>query len=928
MAISARDRITRLTIYANESDMIDDINGTDYTDGVVDGTQRFEHIKFNSLPGFGEANAAMYKCEISGTTDLTGKWIRVRYCFYDTDSATTRTVEAVFAGKVDSCKYDRYHISRSLVAYDKIYDLRNIDISDWWSSYWSTANDSTAFEVFDAMCTSFGVFHMLTSSNFRNNFTILKDAQKGRKLGGCSFADFLKYVGQINGFYWEVLPSGMLTCTAPTASYPQSFDTYTDFKETTIEDADAEAYGTFTVYDGADIIYTSGTGEPTYTFSNNILLYGHTTASLVSILDITKNYLVWFVGTRPATVEVIYSQIPERQAISVTDNGTPRTCVISKNEMWGTQLINQRVTCTGNRVIGTQYSSALNRAANEIQKIGTELTYKVSAGNVIEAVNLEAQGGVQINAEALNINGVVTANGAFSIDLDGNPTIDATQASSFYADARLRAIDANNIAYYSSTGVRLSERNEIVPYVEWRAWYDKQSAFLAEYTNDNPLGRTADEAWMHSNHFETSRSVAVTPQSGETKRNEITGARVKSAPDESVVGDNAYGFVNYTAIEKTTAGIEYEETVESVFNKDKLLYTPNGSAPTIDIESSGNITAIGAIHANTLTADFAIYGSLNGSVYASNMLGSNSSLTPTGLTVDSKDILRTHQSLVGGWGTAIPANANLNTDEYCEVGRFYVGADTTAASHTNCPTRYAYMMDVFAPISSDYENTSYIVREIRTRYGDRYVQYVTGSTTKTYSKWVMQLSNASDNTVFADQITSRNFANNAGIRNGSFDGQGQETSANTRIRAGYVGVLPNTQYGIRTNTSLQIYEIHEYTSSRTFIKYTSINSSSTIFKTSSTTGYFRILMRYSDNRILTPDEGAKLQIERGEQLSAYSPNQIYSDRVILPLYSYSDLGTATTDSAFFQAWLKRIAVNYDYFSGKIIEGRVQPNVTV
>lgn len=308
--------------------------------------------------------------------------------------------------------------------------------------------------------------------------------------------------------------------------------------------------------------------------------------------------------------------------------------------------------------------------------------------------------------------------------------------------------------------------------------------------------------------------------------------------------------------------------------------------------------------------------------------GKSSMLSLSELTVNDRDILRTHQSLVGGWGTAIPANANLNTDEYCEVGRFYVGADSTAATHTNCPTRYAYMMDVFAPISSDYENTSYIVREIRTRYGDRYVQYITGSTTKTYSKWVMQLSNASDNTIFADQITSRNLANNASIRNGSFDGQGQETSSNTRIRTGYIGLLPNTQYGIRTNYStLQIYEVHEYTSSRTFIKYTSVNNSSTILKTSSTTGYIRVLMRYSDNRILTPDEGAKLQIERGEQLSAYSPNQAYSDRIIVPFYSYSDLGTATTDSAFFQAWLKRIAVNYDYFAGKVIEGRVQPNGT-
>ena len=350
-------------------------------------------------------------------------------------------------------------------------------------------------------------------------------------------------------------------------------------------------------------------------------------------------------------------------------------------------------------------------------------------------------------------------------------------------------------------------------------------------------------------------------------------------------------------------------------------------------------TADGTLHTdmeyNEVTADS---GDYRASVRASSVggflevvdqnTGNSSVLSLSELTVNDRDILRTHQSLVGGYGTVIPANANLNTDEYCEVGRFYVGADSTAATHTNCPTRYAYMMDVFAPISSDYENTSYIVREIRTRYGDKYVQCVTGSTSKTYSKWVMQLSNASDNTVFADQIISRNMANNAGIRQGSFNGQGQETSANTRIRTGYIGALPNTQYGIQTNYStLQIYEVHEYTSSQTFIKYTSVNNSSTILKTSSTTGYIRVLMRYSDNRILTPDEGAKLQVERGEKLSAYSPNQAYSERIIVPFYSYNDLGTATTDSAFFQAWLKRIAVNYDYFAGKVIEGRVQPNGT-
>lgn len=676
MAISARDRITRLTVYANESDMIDDTNGTEYTDGVVDGTQRFEHIKFNSLPGFGEANAAMYKCEISGTTDLTGKWIRVRYCFYDTDSATTRTVEAVFAGKVDSCKYDRYHISRSLVAYDKIYDLRNIDISDWWSNYWSTANDSTAFEVFDAMCTSFGVFHMLTSSDFRNNFTILKDAQKGRKLGGCSFADFLRYVGQINGFYWEVLPSGMLTCTAPTASYPQSFDTYTDFKETTIEDADSEAYGTFTVYDGADIIYTSGTGEPTYTFSNNILLYGHTTASLVSILDVTKNYLVWFVGTRPATVEVIYSQIPERQAISVTDNGTARTCVISKNEMWGAQLINQRLTCTGNRVIGVQYSSAMNRVANDIQQIGVELTYKVNAAHVIEAVNLEAQGGVQINAEAININGAISANGNTKINTDG--TLEAVNGKfSGQLTSQTGTIGGFNLAnnkIYKRSGATPAE-----------AQYHNGVEIISDYEPAIAIG---------------GRTGGLTPQ-GETEVVQILqnrfGISVERGFDNG--GDAGGAFVSENMTQITGAYISMDDGDNETF------------------------------------------------------------IDPTSFTIGNKDILRTHQSLVGGWflrGT-ITANSDLNTGALCKVGRW---SCSTAVANTlrNTPVYTEFVMTVRAATQTgdlgDESGTwTYRIREIETWNGIKYRQQCSTQGTAgvwTFGAWYLDGSSAINGTLTAN----------------------------------------------------------------------------------------------------------------------------------------------------------------------------------
>ena len=830
--IPARDRLTKLYVYDTEADMLAGTNRTEYTEGVIDGSQRFEHTYFNAFPGFGESNAAMYRCEIANTTDLTGKYVQVVYCYYATTAAVARTEDLVFSGRVDSCRYDRQRITRTLVAYDKLYELRSVDISDWWLTYWATANDSDAYTVFCSMCTSFGVTHSVNS--LRNAPTILKQAQNGRRLGGCSFTDILSFIGQICGVYWTVTAAGVLTAVVPSASNPVAFDSNVDSGNTDISDADLTAYGTFTVYDSADIIYTSGTGAPTYTISNNVLLYGYTTSALATLLDVTSGYLSWFVGVRPATVESIVSQpFLESQAIQVSDTGSARTCYVTRTELSGAQLINQRIVCTADRVIGTQYSSAINRAANDIQKLGVEMTFKVNADNVIEAVNLEAQGGVTINAEAININGVISANGNFKVDTDGN----------------LEANDGKFSGDVTSGDLIANGRVRITPD------YDVQN-----------------EPAM----------VLANPYDGNTTSVDSSGIVVQDIVGESRL--EAYS-------------IEFETRDDST-----VEVVCNGSA----FQQESGIT----ITVNRSPVQV-------------------SKLTENSLVVNNIDILRTHQSLVGGYGTSIPTGAALNTPAYMVVGRYYAPSDVVAASHSDCPTRYGYEMDVYAPISATIDDESgsgskYRVRKLLTRYGDEYVQYASASgTTWTYGKWYHVFNDDASTAIPIDQVKSRNIANNATIRQGTFNGQGEPTSSTTRVRTGFISVIPSTQYAIRTNSSMQVYEIHEYTSAQSFIKYTAINASSTVFKTTSTTGNIRILMRYTDNRTVYPNDAAMLQVERGETFSAYTPYQEMS--VSVPYYTADDLGASNTESSYFQAWLKRVACNIDYFGNKYIHARVRPD---
>lgn len=108
-------------------------------------------------------------------------------------------------------------------------------------------------------------------------------------------------------------------------------------------------------------------------------------------------------------------------------------------------------------------------------------------------------------------------------------------------------------------------------------------------------------------------------------------------------------------------------------------------------------------------------------------------------------------------GSAIPANADLNTVEYLKVGSYYCSANNTVKTLKNCPlTTYdnagtgtsgvAFMMQVYSPLSPwiDNETTSTWVTRVRkiTHYytGIEYMQYcyvgsVAGADNWIYGDW-------------------------------------------------------------------------------------------------------------------------------------------------------------------------------------------------
>lgn len=93
-------------------------------------------------------------------------------------------------------------------------------------------------------------------------------------------------------------------------------------------------------------------------------------------------------------------------------------------------------------------------------------------------------------------------------------------------------------------------------------------------------------------------------------------------------------------------------------------------------------------------------------------------------------------------GTAIPANADLNTVDYLKVGRYYCSANTTVATLKNSPLSTAFMMEVYSPlaVTVDNETTGTWVYRLRkmTHYntGVVYTQYCYVGGTAGAANWV------------------------------------------------------------------------------------------------------------------------------------------------------------------------------------------------
>ena len=163
--------------------------------------------------------------------------------------------------------------------------------------------------------------------------------------------------------------------------------------------------------------------------------------------------------------------------------------------------------------------------------------------------------------------------------------------------------------------------------------------------------------------------------------------------------------------------------------------------------------------------------------------------------------------------------------------------------------------------------------------------------------------------LYLQDFASKNMCDQSTFVQGSLSGQGAETSSTTRLRCPGIPVLPNTEYKFEINSSLSIYELHEYTGAGVFVKYTTINSTTATLTTSSTTGLVRILVRKTNNATIVPSEVTAMMMCPGIMgTQSYVPwvSDAITREAAYPLKSETIAPTYTTNSYCSQTSVNRV----------------------
>lgn len=397
---------------------------------------------------FGSCESAVVKFLVADVEeDITGQVFSIVQTVNDTYTMPLGTY------KVESAKKQNDKRFKEVVAYDLLKSKLDVDVADWYNSFFTTNQSATLLQFRTAFFAYVGL--TIVTQTLPNDSMTVEKTIEPVKLSG---RDVAQAIGEINGMFGHMTRDNKFKYVGlsglglyPSETLYPSEDLFPSepgeilgsvgykslqYEEYYVHQIDKLQIRT----EDGDVGTTAGTGTNAYVIEGNFLLYGKNSSDLdtvaTNVFNVIKNKYY-----RPHTSVIPglpYLEVGDAISI-ITTTDVIESFVFSRT-LTGIQALTDTLSATGNEYRGenfnlkTEFKQLQSRTAKirkdvdqvsvtladtaeeletEIAVMQGEINLKVSANGVINAINASSEGitisGTKLDlmSEAINIKGTL-----------------------------------------------------------------------------------------------------------------------------------------------------------------------------------------------------------------------------------------------------------------------------------------------------------------------------------------------------------------------------------------------------------------------------------------------------------------------------------------------------------------------------------------
>ena len=370
--------------FPNRSDI------SDLSTGIISGTLSIEEILCEKNIEFGAFNASKFEVQLYDFGDISNEAIEV----YQLDNGIKK---AIFTGIVDSCKKDSNGYYRDIVAYDSVYEKRDINIATWWNEFWKNKTTTNLKELRTSLLNYMQITYV-NKDLFNDTLTFEKPAD----FDSIPFGTMLQAICQLQLCFPHVNRIGSLEFITLSTNKDEAITiSESEFEKgnTTFEAYSTHVITRVQIYNGSnELVGIAGLEGNNYTISDNLFITAFNTEEVNTIAGSILNQLK-DISLTPIEVTMLQSNLDFKLGDYVKVGNV--YSYIMANSMSGIQLVEQTLKADANEYFSetTAYDANIQYYKDKINQVAhiMETDYLKTSVADIKYLSVDKQSVIEAN---------------------------------------------------------------------------------------------------------------------------------------------------------------------------------------------------------------------------------------------------------------------------------------------------------------------------------------------------------------------------------------------------------------------------------------------------------------------------------------------------------------------------------------------------